>query len=286
LSALAKILLLILLTVSPALCWAGEAAPSGASISSVSSVSSVENQAGGQSQTGVQNQAGFVAVLDNGFSIHFHHSSPGQNTTRLFFSAEGSNFIDIPNGSIVETRKEEPRPVPAAPEGASVSVDQAVSGASDRYLVDADLIRSVIMAESGFDPNAVSQKGAQGLMQLMPGTASELGVEDALNPGSNVDGGTRYLRQLLEQYHGDMVKALAAYNAGPGAVDHYQGTPPYPETRAYVARVIREFNRKKAEQNRRKKKADASLKREQKEPKESKQSKESGGRTHTPAPLS
>jgi soluble lytic murein transglycosylase-like protein len=103
----------------------------------------------------------------------------------------------------------------------------------------------VIHAESGFNPRALSPKGAQGLMQLMPKTAANLGVANAFDPGANVEGGTRYLRELLELYNFDIPKALAAYNAGPLRVKQYRGVPPYSETRAYVARIIRDFNRKK-----------------------------------------
>lgn len=99
------------------------------------------------------------------------------------------------------------------------------------------LVKAVIAAESDFDPGAVSRKGAQGLMQLMPQTAQILGVEDAFEPKQNVKGGSTYLRAMLDRY-GDLTRAVAAYNAGPGAVDRYGGIPPYPETRAYVDRVL------------------------------------------------
>ena len=120
-----------------------------------------------------------------------------------------------------------------------------VSAASTRNQVDADFIASVIRAESANNPRAVSRKGAQGLMQLMPQTASKLGVKNSFDPAENVDGGVRYLRELLLLYDNDMIKTLAAYNAGPQRVQQYKGLPPYRETHAYVARVIKDYNRKK-----------------------------------------
>lgn len=128
---------------------------------------------------------------------------------------------------------------------ASVDLDQVVSAASARYRLDPEFVNSVIKAESGFNVRAVSPKGAQGLMQLMPGTASQLGVRNAFDPQANVEGGTKYLRELLERYNFDLVKALAAYNAGPQRVEQFGGVPPYYETRAYVARVVRDFNKRK-----------------------------------------
>jgi soluble lytic murein transglycosylase-like protein len=124
-------------------------------------------------------------------------------------------------------------------------MNDVINTVSSRHHLDPDLINSVIHAESGFNPRAVSPKGAQGLMQLMPQTASKLGVGDAFDPNANVEGGTRYLRELLERYNFDLIKALAAYNAGPQRVEQYHGVPPYYETQAYVARIIRDFNRKK-----------------------------------------
>jgi soluble lytic murein transglycosylase-like protein len=128
-------------------------------------------------------------------------------------------------------------------------LDQIVSSAGEQHQIDPDFIRSVIKAESGFHQNAVSSKGALGLMQLMPGTASELGVTDPFDPNSNVEGGTKYLRDLLEKYNFDVNKALAAYNAGPKRVDRYHGVPPYNETQAYISRIIRDFNRQKIAKN-------------------------------------
>ncbi len=106
------------------------------------------------------------------------------------------------------------------------------------YGLDPALIRAIIQAESGGIPHAVSSKGALGLMQLMPGTAMELGVNDPLDPVSNILGGVKYLRSMLDRFRGDLLLALAAYNAGPGTVERYKGLPPYPETRQYVRRVL------------------------------------------------
>lgn len=112
-----------------------------------------------------------------------------------------------------------------------------IQDASARTGVSADLIAAVIRAESGFNPKAVSPVGAQGLMQLMPGTAAQLGVTDPFDPRQNVLGGAEYLREQLTRF-GSLEKAIAAYNAGPGAVQKYGGVPPYPETKSYVQRVL------------------------------------------------
>jgi soluble lytic murein transglycosylase-like protein len=108
---------------------------------------------------------------------------------------------------------------------------------AERYQVDPDLIHALIAQESAWDPEAISYKGALGLMQLMPGTAGDLGVSDPFDPQQNLDGGIRHLRMLLEKYGGDLDRALAAYNAGGGAVDRAGGVPNYPETRNYVQKI-------------------------------------------------
>jgi soluble lytic murein transglycosylase-like protein len=118
------------------------------------------------------------------------------------------------------------------------AINALVSSASRENAVPEGLVHAVLMAESAGDPSAISIAGAQGLMQLMPGTSSSCGIGNPFDPTENVSCGTAYLGALLKRYHGDATLAVAAYNAGPGAVDRYHGVPPYPETRAYVARVI------------------------------------------------
>ena len=126
-------------------------------------------------------------------------------------------------------------PAEAASSGA---VETAIRQAAAKYNLSPDLVRSVIRAESNFQPTAVSSAGAMGLMQLMPETAKDLGVTNAFDIRQNVDGGTRYLRQMLDRFNGDVKLALQAYNAGPGAVEQYNGNVPYAETRQYVKRVL------------------------------------------------
>ncbi len=117
-----------------------------------------------------------------------------------------------------------------------------IQEASDRYEVEPELIRAIIMAESSYNPNAVSRRGARGLMQLMPSTARALGVEDSFNPEHNIHGGVKYFKQLLDRFDGDVSVALAAYNAGSRKVREYQGIPPFKATHYYIKKVFSYYN--------------------------------------------
>ena len=204
------------------------------------------------------------AILQNGFTIRHEHRLVIGDTTRLYFSHDDSSFTDVATADITAYEKDLTLPVqpaPATPQPGSpastaapavADLNHVVNSASAAYHLDPDLVNSVIHAESGFNAHAVSPKGARGLMQLMPQTATALGVNDAFDPEANVGGGSRYLRELLERYDFDLVKALAAYNAGPERVEQYRGVPPFQETRAYVARIVHEYNRKKIAQEKEK----------------------------------
>ena len=200
-------------------------------------------------------------TLRNGFDLLCDHRTTEGERTRLYLSASDSNFIEVASADITAT---EPAPAlaaaaaaAAAPSGSlaapaiaaekltSAELHELLARAGAERNLDVDLLASVVHAESNGQVRARSRTGALGLMQLMPGTAAQLGVTDSYLPDQNVHGGTAYLDALLVRYHDNLALALAAYNAGPGAVDRYHGVPPYRETRAYVARIIHEFNQRK-----------------------------------------
>jgi soluble lytic murein transglycosylase-like protein len=191
--------------------------------------------------------AGEYAVLASGARLHIDRHEADGAKVRLYY---GSGFAEMNLASLQGF--EEDGIIPAAPAAApgtpvvsdapaAPSVTQPAplelaDAAADKYGLPRELVRSVMAAESGMAPGAVSPKGAIGLMQLMPGTAHVLGV-NPYDPAQNVDAGARYLRDLLEKYNYGLRHALAAYNAGPGAVDKYNGVPPYRETIDYVTRI-------------------------------------------------
>jgi soluble lytic murein transglycosylase-like protein len=217
--------------------------------------------------------AGQIAVLRNGFTIHFDHKEQSGSSTRLY---TGTGYLDIASDQIASYDVDEtpvtpepqpaPQPValtttePSAAQPAAVAsqtpakaaqnmdLEQVVREASSKNRLDPDFVSSVIRAESNFKTHAVSKKGAQGLMQLMPSTAAQLGVADAFDPRANVEAGTAHLSALLDLYNNDPIRALAAYNAGAHRVKQYHGVPPYRETRDYINKIVRDFNAKKRAQ--------------------------------------
>jgi soluble lytic murein transglycosylase-like protein len=191
-------------------------------------------------------------TLRNGFSMRCDHHAQVDDRVRLYLSAGEDNYIEFAPDQIAGV-EHVPDPPPAQPARQTPKLDASLSAADlgeilvragKEHNLDVDLLASVMKAESGGNARAVSPAGARGLMQLMPGTAAGLGVQDSFQPGQNVQGGSAYLDSLLTRYHNNLALALAAYNAGPEAVDRYHGIPPYRETRVYVARVIHEFNRR------------------------------------------
>jgi soluble lytic murein transglycosylase-like protein len=192
-------------------------------------------------------------TLTNGFDLICDHRAPAGDKIRLYMDSGSTNFIEVDPAEIASS---ESVTLPAAAPSANpapqnteeklndVELHQFLADAGAEHNLDADLLASVVREESNGHTRAVSRAGAQGLMQLMPGTAANLGVANTFAPGENVRGGTAYLDTLLKRYHDNLALALAAYNAGPGAVDRFHGIPPYRETRLYVARVIHEFNRR------------------------------------------
>lgn len=190
-------------------------------------------------------------LLANGFDMRCNHHAQIGAVVRLYPGKSDSSYIEMKPEEIsgYETIPDPPPPVAAAQPSKDTKLSPAdlhemLANAGEQHNLDADLLASVVKAESNGNTRAVSRAGARGLMQLMPKTAAEQGVSDSFEAEENVRGGSRYLNELLIRYHDNIAMALAAYNAGPAAVDKYHGIPPYHETRAYVARVIHEFNRR------------------------------------------
>ena len=182
-----------------------------------------------------------IALLSTGSTLKVTAQRVDGDTVVL--SLKGGGEVGLPpamvRGIVPDEVLEELAPVVSG--GGGADIDRLVTEAARRHGLDPALVRAVVAVESGFQPAAVSPKGARGLMQLMPATARELGVADPLDPAANVDGGSKYLSRLLALYEGDLTKALAAYNAGMGAVARHRGVPPYAETRRYVEKVLGQY---------------------------------------------
>jgi soluble lytic murein transglycosylase-like protein len=201
-----------------------------------------------------QARAAEQVTLRNGFTLLCNHHAQVEGRVRLYLSPGEDNYIEFDPAEIAAYEMVPDPPVPAMPAPtlapktpASLNpgdLREMLTRAGTEHNLDVDLLASVVKAESDGNTRAVSHAGAKGLMQLMPGTAAGLGVQDSFQPDQNVRGGSTYLDALLTKYHDNLAMALAAYNAGPEAVDKYHGIPPYHETQAYVARVIHEFNRR------------------------------------------
>ncbi|HEY1936565.1 MAG TPA: lytic transglycosylase domain-containing protein [Candidatus Angelobacter sp.] len=224
-----------------------------------------------------------IANLRNGFTIRFERKEQNGKSTRLYTD---TGYLDIASDQIQSFETEEtpvapqppavappvlvskplptvasqttlaaaastsPLPKPAVhnPAAQNIDLDEVVREASSKNRLDPDFVSSVIKAESNFKTRAVSKKGALGLMQLMPSTAAQLGLADPFDPRANVEAGTAHLSALLDRYNNDPIKALAAYNAGAHRVKQYNGVPPYRETRAYINKIVKDFNAKKRAQ--------------------------------------
>jgi len=191
--------------------------------------------------------AGEIVELSTGFRIHAERHETEGSVVRLY---QNGGVTEVPASLVVHFDVEEAQPKPPAAATSmrlpELNAQDLVAAAARRNGLPPEFVASVVSAESDFQAGAVSPKGAIGLMQLMPATAREYGA-DPRDPRQNVEAGTQYLRDLLLKYQKDdhqVSRALAAYNAGPGAVDRYRGVPPYRETRAYVARVLRKYEKK------------------------------------------
>jgi len=182
------------------------------------------------------------AVLRSGLRLHITGYERQGNITRL--SVNGG-CVDVPSDSVVAIEPEEVFIAPPAAPAPVGPFGKFIRDAARQHGLDEALISSVIFAESNFNPKAVSRKQAQGLMQLIPSTAARYSVSNIFDPAQNISAGTHYLKDLLDQYHGNLQWALAAYNAGPERVDQYHGIPPYPETMEYVRRVTKKFAEEK-----------------------------------------
>lgn len=179
-----------------------------------------------------------------------HYSNIGRGKGR-----SPARYEKMPGGGlrvVLEEKKEKkaPKRKRSAPLRSSAAYEEYLREACARYRIPVAFARAIAAAESNFDPNAVSRAGAMGLMQLMPETAVAMYVEDAFDPRENIHGGVRYLRVLTNLFDGDLIKVIAAYNAGPGAVQRAGGVPNYAETKAYVERVLRFYEQYREEEAR------------------------------------
>lgn len=182
------------------------------------------------------------AVLRSGMRIHI---TGYENLGRILRLHVTGGTVDVAVDEIVNIEPEEvfaplaPAPRPVASVASSGRFSELINSAAKKYGLDARLLSAVAGAESNFEPRAISRKNAQGVMQLLPETSARLAVQNPFDPAQSIEAGARYLRELLDRFHGEVNLALAAYNAGPERVDQYGGIPPYRETRDYVAKITK-----------------------------------------------
>jgi soluble lytic murein transglycosylase-like protein len=187
-----------------------------------------------------------IAVLTNGQTLKVAARRFDAAADRIYLTLKEGGEVGILPAEVRGFVPDEVIDEVLAPMAAGTDIRALAIATAQRHGLDPNLVLAVVGVESDFQPDAVSHKGAQGLMQLMPATARELGVTDALDPAQNLDGGTRYLRMLMARYGGDLGKALAAYNAGPGAVKRHGGVPPFRETHHYIDKVLKRYKRARA----------------------------------------
>lgn len=184
----------------------------------------------------------FANVLKtSSFSKDFGSLLLGPQSMKVNASLLKNQPVQSLNNALKEIGGTESVPAINAVSSSKSQILDMITKISEKHGVDDKLVKALIRQESGFNPKATSKAGAMGLMQLMPATAKNLGVHDAYNPMQNVDGGVRYLKSMLNKYNGNIILALAAYNAGPGAVDKYSGVPPYAETQNYVKNILANY---------------------------------------------
>ena len=184
----------------------------------------------------------FEDVMNSSLNVHtrFNVNKP-KNQVKFRTLTTKTVAAQKANTSNIDTSETVAAYVPSLETSSKSHIKNLISKISKKHGVDEKLVNALIKQESGYNPNAKSSAGAQGLMQLMPATAKALGVSDPYNPMQNVDGGVRYLKSMLDKYNGNLVLALAAYNAGPGNVDKYDGVPPFKETQNYVKNVLANY---------------------------------------------
>ena len=182
----------------------------------------------------VQNQSSFERILAQSKSeVEFQSIFKTEDNLPELQEKQSVIKTNNPFGTLTAKTKDKT--------GMRAKIMGYIKNACDKYGVEEKLVHALVRQESGFNPNAVSKVGAKGLMQLMPATARSLGVIDSLDPEQNIEGGVKYLKQMLDKYNGNTILALAAYNAGPGAVDKYSGVPPYKETQNYVKAILKNY---------------------------------------------